>query len=287
MRDTSATSTLATRPSTGFLGLNIVSASPSQRLYYRYYLGPDHPAKLRLCRYLRRIMSPGRITVAANRVGTVVVDEQDFVERHLLVHGCYEPEVLDSLMCFAECDEVVWDVGAHVGSFTLPAMRDNRVAMAYAFEPMPEAFCKLSENVALNAGRSMLINCALGDQRRILPLFCGPVGNSGMASALSGSDPVAVNCFTADWLIESGYLKAPTLMKLDVEGFELQVLKGSANMFQQQPPKAVVFEAQCDSDGRVTSSELMEFFRTYGFGIERIARPQAEVEPRENYVAWR
>ena len=76
-------------------------------------------------------------------------------------------------------------------------------------------------------------------------------------------------------------------MKLDVEGFEEQVLNGAGELFQQHPPKAVAFEAECDAQGRIVSPNLLAFFRNYGFRIDHIPRPKSKIEPRENYLAWR
>jgi hypothetical protein len=100
-----------------------------KRLYYTYFLGPEHPAKLRICGYLRKMIRDRRVVIPYNGSGWISVVDEEMVQRHILLFGGYEPEVFDSLMVHATSNEVVWDAGAHVGSFSIKAAMDPRVAL--------------------------------------------------------------------------------------------------------------------------------------------------------------
>ena len=263
-----------------------VSGSLWQRLYYRYYLGPDHPAKQRLCRCLSRILPGGRVVIPYHDGGRITVDERDHVERLILLHGCYEPEVFEALMGFADRHEVVWDIGAHVGSFTIRVMMDRRVDCSYAFEPLPATFRLLAGNISLNDGPCLLLNAGLSDRPEVRSL-APQAGNSSMATMTrpAAPDAVPVRCLSVDSLVQGGYAKSPTLMKIDVEGWEGRVLEGARQTFSMAPPKAVVFEAECDSQGRITNPDLTAFFEEFGYRVSPVDRPDGHLEPRENYLA--
>src|SRR5438128_6845436 len=129
-----------------------------------YYCGPDHALRLRMWSWLRKLQQHRRLTIRYCGNGWLAVDERDLVQRYVLHSGFYEPEVWERLFAFAVDSEVVWDVGAHVGTFTLRSLLDPRVRVVHAFEPDPVTFEVLEWNTRLNCfeeGRFRLHNCAV------------------------------------------------------------------------------------------------------------------------------
>src|SRR5262245_1719002 len=118
----------------------------------QYYCAPDHPMKLRIWSLLRRFVEYRRLTVPYFETGWITVDERDYLQEMILRTGRYEPEVWSSLAEVAKSDEIVWDIGANIGSFTICALLDNRIRKVHAFEPDPLHAEVLSYNVALNEG---------------------------------------------------------------------------------------------------------------------------------------
>src|SRR5690349_17994902 len=86
-----------------------------------YYLSEGHPSKLRIWRYLRKLQGYSRLTVPYIDVGWISLDERDHIQHSIFVNGAYEPEVWEALSSLAEDGEVIWDVGANIGSFALRA----------------------------------------------------------------------------------------------------------------------------------------------------------------------
>src|SRR5712691_6579640 len=121
------------------------------RLLIAYYRGPDHPMKLRLWRYMRQLSGYPPLTVAYGLGNWIRLDERDWLQSAILSHGAYEAEVWAALAHHATHDEVVWDVGAYIGSFVLSAAQDSRVKSVCAFEPDPMTLKLLHRNLALNA----------------------------------------------------------------------------------------------------------------------------------------
>jgi FkbM family methyltransferase len=255
-----------------------------------YYFGPDHPMKLRFWSWLRRSTRYPLLTTPYCERAWLALDERDYVQRRVITEGFYEPEVWDALFSFASASEVLWDIGAHVGTFTVRSMLDPRVAMVRAFEPDPVTRTALQVNVALN--RSIGAPCsihseALGANIGDSVLHRGPVHNLGMSSIVSRPSQrgFSVRRTSVDELVFAEGIAQPTLLKIDVEGSERNLLVGAERLLRTQPPKAVVIEAEANPDGSLRDEVIGAQLRRAGYTISWIRRPDGEMWPRENYLA--
>jgi FkbM family methyltransferase len=262
------------------------------RVLRRYYLGHNHPMKLRLWGWLRRATGYAPLTVPLSGGGLIAIDERDNHQMEILRTGAYEPELWDTLGRFAVKDEVLWDVGAFVGSLSIQALHDPRVAGVHAFEPHPQQAERLEYNLRLNADSRWAVHrLALGDRDEQRRLFHYPFPLNGGASLAHdfGAGSFAVQCRCADSLVFGVGVPAPTLMKIDVEGWELRLLQGARRLLAEKPPRAIVFEAstQKGGDGAITDTRLTELLGAHGYRVEWIKRYSGEVWHRENYLATR
>ena len=253
-----------------------------QKLYYAYFLSGGHPGKLRICRWVRRILRDARVLTPFFE-GQIYADESDFVERHILRSGDYEPEVRDALLQFAERDEVLWDIGAHVGTTSLPLRNHPAVREIRAFEPHPEARDRLRRNLERNPGRATYEICdlGLGDRDEVLTISDGREGNSSTA-ALGGPGRFQIHTVTLDSCVKN-WGSYPTLIKIDVEGWESNVFRGASETLQAHPPKAVVFEAETTRTGDLVDPGILDLLP--GYKVSRIPRPEGTIESRENFLA--
>ena len=262
-----------------------------------YLLGPNHPMKMRFWAWLRKMQNFALLTVSYAGNAWIALDEKDLLQRDVLVSGFYEPEVYDALFQHACSNEIVWDVGAHIGTFSVRALSDPRVKEVHSFEPDPKNVSILIMNLALNKGQYKIHPYALSQFSEIRKLFRTSETNTGLSS-LSEARPFAdprttlrkrevfdVSCKTADQLVFQEGVLSPTLLKIDVEGWEREVLEGSKRLLCEKPPKAITIEAACDSRGDITDQGLLFFLRDFGYQIERIHRPLGAIEEVENYMA--
>jgi FkbM family methyltransferase len=270
------------------------------RILSAYYRGPDHPLKLRLWRYMRRWSGYPPLTIAFGDGCWITIDERDWLQSSIFTSGAYEPEVWEALAQYATGDEVVWDVGANVGSFVLTAVRDSRVRSVCAFEPDPLTLKTLTANLALNGNPAIVYPLALSDAPERRVLIHGPASNMGMStlsptSSTGMSEHVSdqrtelptfdVNCRTTDELITEGSAEAPSLMKVDVEGWEYHVFNGAQQLLRSNRLKAIAFEGGCDTTGRLTDDRLEDSLSRFGYCISHIRRPDGEIRGVENYLA--
>jgi FkbM family methyltransferase len=132
------------------------------------------------------------------------------------------------------------DVGANIGSYTLPLAR--RFEKVIAFEPS-SVHCKLLRmNVAINGLRNISIyEVALSDVNDTVPLYIrrgGATSLNGSHYGLGFESVVSVKAARLDDF--SSRFEGLDFVKLDAEGFELQILRGAEKLFSTQRPVIAV-----------------------------------------------
>ncbi|MGH7031549.1 MAG: FkbM family methyltransferase [Stellaceae bacterium] len=184
--------------------------------------------------------------------------------------GRYEEDNLEVLLSFVTPDTVFIDIGANVGFFTLQIARrltgDGKV---YAFEPHPEVAELLQRNVFAN-GLSRVVSCfsfALSDQNAAANLQY-PIGHLG-GGHVADSDE-----FFAHTLVKSeskrlddvlGSAFSADLVKIDVEGHEINVLKGMRGIIANSPRIKILFEKFAPNIG--TELAIEQYFHEIGFAL--------------------
>jgi len=231
-------------------------------------------------------------TVRYADTGVIAVRETDYIEKSILFTGSYEPEVWQSIEAHIQPNDIVWDIGANIGATTVHAIHDSRVSEVHSFEPQPRVLPLLKLNVKLNNGdaKCTIHRFALSDSVGQTSLYTSDENNTGRSSLLHsdrGRASVEVSTATIDFVIESNLAPAPTIVKIDVEGWEIHVLRGAGKLFSETPPRAIVFEAQYDAITDLPSDpELLSLFMHYGYVVRHIQRQHDPIEPAsENFLA--
>jgi len=254
-----------------------------------YALGPDHPMKIRFVGWARRLSGYARLQVPYGSRSRITLDERDLLQREIWTKGSYEKEMFDALFASARGEEVLWDVGAHIGCFTLLALERADVKAVHCFEPDPVTTAALEHNLSLNQGNVRLHALALGASSGTAGFFRGPDANTGLSSLrpADGCRRFEVKIETADRMVFELGVEPPTLMKIDVEGGEADLFGGARRLLREKPPKAIAFETDCDRDGRILSPDAVRPLEEAGYRVKRILRPSGIVDTKENYLAVR
>jgi FkbM family methyltransferase len=154
--------------------------------------------------------------------------------------GSYERAVQDTFAAVIRLGDVVWDVGAHIGFFSLLASRlvgpNGRV---HAFEPVAANRARLLASLALNSATNVTVHdCALSDTSGEGILFPRGASSTWTMVERGESKGTPIRCKTLDELVASG--PPPTLVKIDAEGAEVDVLRGGLELTAKQHPKLLV-----------------------------------------------
>jgi len=199
----------------------------------------------------------------------------------------YEPPSLAPVLeAFLGNGSTFVDVGANVGVYTAWAARCvGDAGRVIAFEPVPATREHLERVVATNAlGNVRVLPKALGAAPGILTLWVVPHA-SGLTSAIAPVDgssavslPVPMSTLDDELSTADGHL--PSLVKIDVEGYEMAVLEGAVRTLSAENSPAVLFETQQDLFERagVRFSDLPGWFQDR-FGYRLFALLPSGLEP--------
>ena len=135
------------------------------------------------------------------------------------------------------------DVGAHIGKYTFPVARVLRGdGVVVAIEPNPRVFRALMEGVKLNGFRNVVaLNIALGDRDGNV-VFCEKLatGTSSVVELEDCLDVIKVPMRSLDSLVAELVLPKIDVIKIDVEGAEMLVLKGAISTLKKFKPHIFV-----------------------------------------------
>jgi len=146
-------------------------------------------------------------------------------------HAQQEQGIVERLVDSLQEGDVAFDVGANVGFYTiLLAHAVGQSGQVIAFEPNPESFLHLQDNLELNTSRNVrAIRMALGDTDGEAWLYEGQEnGDSSLVAQPPGTafDRRVVETAAGDSFRDAHKLPVPRVVKVDVEGYEYHVLQG-------------------------------------------------------------
>ncbi len=178
--------------------------------------------------------------------------------------GTYERQKQRAIKAHLEPEMIAYDIGANAGFYTLLMARSvGSDGTVYSFEPQPENLSYLRRHLALNGVRNVVASPqAVADF----------VGEASFATdvdryqgRLAASGQLRVPVVTLDHLVTTQGLPPGDLIKIDVEGAELAVLKGAENLLRRFRP--VVFLA---THGGEIHRECCRFLRQCGYRLRTL-----------------
>lgn len=180
--------------------------------------------------------------------------------------GTHEPQVQEALAAVLRPGMVFWDVGAHIGYFSLLASRlVGTTGRVHAFEPMDRNRERLMASVRLNGARNITVHdvgltAAPGTYRlyshRSTTMWT-------LVPERGEGEGLVIECRTLDQMLD--VLDTPDLVKIDAEGAELDVLRGGSRLMASARP-AVIIELSGDEQLAEARALLP------GYGFERLTR---------------
>ena len=153
--------------------------------------------------------------------------------------GLHEFNDMAFLLHFLREGDLFLDIGANVGSYTILSASEVG-AQTISFEPIPATFKILEDNIKVNKVQRLveLKNYGVGSENGVIRFTSGLDTVNHVASA-SDKDTVEVNVVTIDSEVQ---ITKPCLIKIDVEGFETEVINGMTNTLKNENVKAIIIE---------------------------------------------
>ena len=211
---------------------------------------------------------------------SLLLDPSDEVSRTTLISltNSWEPEVWDAISSGLSEGAVFFDVGAYIGYDSLRAsVRVGPAGRVVAFEPNPTALLVLRANIAASRTSNVIVQpIACTDTPQTLTLFDStPSGNGGSSSLSRTNAGPSTRSYSVqgrpidDVAAELGF-KRLDVVKVDVEGAELLVVRGAAETLKRFHTKLILEVVPRQLANMGTSLEELEaFVRSLGYNSTR------------------
>ncbi len=207
------------------------------------------------------------------------LDLREGIDFSIFLLGAFEPSTLRAYTALLRPGAVIFDIGANIGAHTLHFARlagpNGRV---YAFEPTDFAFTKLKRNIALNpelAPRILPVQAFLVDRADALaPITVSsswPIDVAAKAGNEHGGQPQALNnavALTADQFCQQHGIAHIDLVKIDVDGNELTVLRGFEETLRRLRPRILMEFAPFVYARPEDFTELIQRLDALGYRIQ-------------------
>jgi len=185
--------------------------------------------------------------------------------------GSYEPEITEKFVEYAKKSTVIYDIGSHIGYYTLLA---SRYAIPggkiFSFEPLPENLQKLKNHVEINKRLNTVIIEKAVSFKTGEALFTN--SDNSVANSICENSPmfqfgktIEVKTTSLDDLLLNGFLLPPQLIKMDIEGAEFDALRGAEVLLKKYHPAIFLSTHNCQNTG--VHKKCCDFLVNMGYSL--------------------
>lgn len=166
---------------------------------------------------------------------------EDHIQKTILWYGFYEKESILTWEHLVKPDWVVVDIGANIGYYTLIAANRAKNGSVHSFEPVTENYNLLKQNIRLNHLENVFANNAgVSNKQSFEAYYISTDENKGMsglkpAENFSGISEEKETITLDDYAVKNN-LERIDLIKIDIEGNELNTLKGMQKVLERDKP---------------------------------------------------
>ena len=164
-----------------------------------------------------------------------------------------EENVLKIFLDKIKPKDIIYDIGANIGLYTLPAALKLRgTGRVVAFEPVPMWFNRLKDNLSLNSIQNVdVYNVGLYIRTEKKVMYIKNIQGSGMGSIVTNYrnevpeeilEKIEVQLVKGDDFISENKIPLPNIIKIDVEGAELDVIRGLKNTIAHSDCRFILCE---------------------------------------------
>lgn len=211
--------------------------------------------------------------IGGNQARFHASDRHEF--RHL--HDDFESNVLEDLLDRLHEDDTFFDIGAHIGIYSCLAGEKAIKGNVVAFEPNPEVRTRLQNNIQLNNLKNVeVLPFAVSNQNGIGKIVGWKVETDTQQKNAQSNEEQEIEIVQGDSIIEEEGLGSPSVVKIDVEGGEIDTLRGLKQTLQSSC-RLVYVEVHEDALGEDVE-EVRGLLEKAGFDqIKKISDTQTSI----------
>jgi FkbM family methyltransferase len=214
----------------------------------------------------------------------------EYITKWMFIHG-YQKELEFAMThSLIRNGDVILDIGANMGLWSMiPAAIHGSKIKIHAFEPVPELFHKLVENIKENKIESSYItyNIALSETDGEL-IFNRDNNNCGMgyisSVADTSFDQIKIQSKVLSDIRKNHRIDKVDFIKIDVEGAELQVLRGDKYLFMNDSAPLLTIEVIDENQKRFghSANELIQQLIDWGYKLSYLNESIGRLEDFDN-----
>ncbi|GAB5522695.1 MAG: hypothetical protein Roseis2KO_05670 [Roseivirga sp.] len=215
----------------------------------------------------RAVVFSGPIPIKGTDIKIITNDQKGFNDLYYLgIEGQADSYTLELVIKLSKCINTLWDIGAYIGLDALLAVNFNKNLSIVAFEPSEHNFKTLKKNIELNmplTSSIQLMQAGLSNKNTEQTFYFSSKNPlMGSLNPKDGFVEQKVKVYTGDALISEKNLPLPELIKLDVEGYEAEVLSGCQSLLNSLP--IILIEVLTEQSGQKVEKVLPEGYEFYG-----------------------
>ena len=225
----------------------------------------------------------------------------DGISVSLFTEGKWDEHILNiSKIFYADIDApLILDIGAHIGTYSIPIAKhiQHIGGKVLSFEPQRIVYYQLCGNIILNGlDNCIAVNKAVGDYDGNIEIPEIDYNTNNNVGAFSFNkeyrqkhgieESMLNNKFNVPIIkLDSLYVeKSPSLIKIDVEGLELNVLKGSSKFLEDNNYPPILFEAWHWDWFKNQKEELLNYINYLGYNYDLFLKEDFIAQHPKNNV---
>lgn len=216
----------------------------------------------------------------------IINPKNGYLDAQIYANGLYEPHIVKEIVDNTKSGGVCIDIGANIGHHTIvmsQSVGDN--GKVYAYEPIPRIKEQLDNSILLNEIENVeTIQIALSDKEEIKDLnICEEnIGSSSLVNQTSDAEKITIQTKTLD----SYHYDKVDFIKIDVEGFEYNVLLGAKETIARCTPSIVIeYSPLYYRLNKLShSKDILSFFRKHDYRIFDLEDNKKEITDFDNFI---
>ena len=198
------------------------------------------------------------------------------ISADLALDGIREPLSTRAVQEELKEGQMTIDIGANIGYYALmEARKVGKKGRVYAIEPVPENYRRLVKNIELNGYKNIEpYPLAIGDTTKRIKMYLSPHSNLHSMAPPKGKEikgTVNVDMTTLDAFIKKRKIR-PSFIRMDVEGYEYQIIKGMRHILRKRDPLLLFIELHPHIMGSEKTGWVLSTLQKHGFRTKKVIR---------------
>lgn len=196
------------------------------------------------------------------------------IVRDLWIHKTREPNSTEYFGSLIRDDDIIIDIGANIGYYVLLESFAAKVGKIYAIEPVKRSMQTLCDNLKLNGVKNVFpFTMALGDSEEKNILYVYKAANLSSFVKHDQSEiieEVETKTMTLDSFIRTNIKERPSIVRMDLEGWECQVIDGAKDTISNSDDLTLFIELHPKLISPERIEGMLMALENGGFKVDKI-----------------